>query len=129
MTTTTISTAILCVLILAVCIVTVKLYKKKLSSGCCGAGGDQTSVKRSPVSDRNKAHYPIVKRLSLDGMVCQNCAIRVENALNAIEGVWATVDLTRQEALVRMKQPVGYDELKSAVKGCGYVLVSESDAS
>lgn len=104
----------------------VKKYRKKLTSGCCGAGGEGT-VKKRRVSDRNKAHYPYTKILKIDGMSCGNCANRVENALNALDGVWASVDLGSQEALVRMKQPMDPELLKNAVRKQGYTVIRITD--
>ena len=122
----TISTAVICVILAVICIFSVKKYRKKLTSGCCGAGGEGT-VKKRRVSDRNKAHYPYTKILKLDGMSCGNCANRVENALNALDGVWASVDLGSQEALVRMKQPTDPELLKNAVRKQGYTVIRITD--
>ena len=122
----TISTAVICVILAVICIFSVKKYRKKLTSGCCGAGGEGT-VKKRRVSDRNKAHYPYTKILKIDGMSCGNCANRVENALNALDGVWASVDLGSQEALVRMKQPTDPELLKNAVRKQGYSVIRLTD--
>lgn len=122
----TISTAVICVMLAVICIFSVKKYRKKLTSGCCGAGGEGT-VKKRRVSDRNKAHYPYTKILKIDGMSCGNCANRVENALNALDGVWASVDLGSQEALVRMKQPMDPELLKNAVRKQGYTVIRITD--
>ena len=122
----TISTAVICVILAVICIFSVKKYRKKLTSGCCGAGGEGT-VKKRRVSDRNKAHYPYTKILKIDGMSCGNCANRVENALNALDGVWASVDLGSQEALVRMKQPMDPELLKNSVRKHGYTVIRITD--
>ena len=122
----TISTAVICVILAVICIFSVKKYRKKLTSGCCGAGGEGT-VKKRRGSDRNKAHYPYTKILKIDGMSCGNCANRVENALNALDGVWASVDLGSQEALVRMKQPMDPELLKNAVRKQGYTVIRITD--
>ena len=122
----TISTAVICVILAVICIFSVKKYRKKLTSGCCGAGGEGT-VKKRRVSDRNNAHYPYTKILKIDGMSCGNCANRVENALNALDGVWASVDLGSQEALVRMKQPTDPELLKNAVRKQGYTVIRITD--
>ena len=41
----TISTAVICVILAVICIFSVKKYRKKLTSGCCGAGGEGTVKK------------------------------------------------------------------------------------
>ena len=113
------STAIICAVLIVIAIIGIKSYAKKLTSGCCGASS-QPSVKKMKVKD--KSHYPYSRLLKVDGMSCGNCASHVENALNSLEGVWAQVDLEKGEALVRMKQEYGNNELKQAVKDAGYVF-------
>ena len=115
------STAIICAVLIVIAIIGIKSYAKKLTSGCCGASS-QPSVKKMKVRDKDKSHYPYSLLLKVDGMSCGNCASHVENALNSLEGVWAQVDLEKGEALVRMKQEYGNNELKQAVKDAGYVV-------
>jgi len=53
-------------------------------SSCCG---ERTPAeKKVKVKDRNKSSYPFVYRLKIDGMYCSNCARRIENALNSMDG-------------------------------------------
>lgn len=93
-------------------------YGKHLSSGCCGAGGGR--VRKKKVRDRDPSHYPYQALLQIDGMTCQNCAARVENALNAMEGVWAAVDLHGKSAKIRMKRRLPEAVLREAVRKAGY---------
>lgn len=88
--------------------------------GCCGERGE--NVKRLRVRDRNPAHYPYSLRLSVGGMVCGNCAVRVENALNALDGVYASVDLGSATAKVHLKSPPDEAVLREAVRRAGYVV-------
>lgn len=81
------------------------------------------------VRDKDKSHYPYSRILKVDGMSCGNCACHVENALNSLEGVWAQADLEKGEALVRMKQEHGNNELKQAVKDAGYVVYNIEESS
>ena len=115
------STAIICAVLIVIAIIGIKSYAKKLTSGCCGASS-QPSVKKMKVRDKDKSHYPYSRLLKVDGMSCGNCASHVENALNGLEGVWAQVDLEKGEALVRMKQEYGNNELKQAVKEAGWSI-------
>lgn len=117
-----VSTIIICAVLTAICIYSVIKYKKNLSSGCCGAS-KEGSVKKIRVADKEKSHYPYTEILKIDGMSCGNCANRVENALNSIDGVWSSVDLGKQEALVRMKHPVELEVFKKAVLEQGYVVI------
>ncbi len=92
--------------------------RRRIHSGCCGSGGD--SVKRVKAGDPNKKNYPFDQRLSIGGMHCKNCTIRVENALNEMDGVLAEVNLGRKEALVHMKQEIPASKLIAAVCAAGY---------
>ena len=115
------STAVICILLIVICVFGIKSYLKRLTSGCCGSSGEK-AVKRIKVKDRDLSHYPHQCILKVDGMSCGNCAIRVENALNAMEGVWARVDLESGEASVHMKQEYEDRALKDAVKASGYTV-------
>lgn len=114
-------TAIIILILVILCIVGIKSYAKKLASGCCGAGGDR--VKKVKVSDKNEAHYPYLAELKIDGMVCGSCANRVENCLNAVEGIWASVDLGNQSAKVRMKDKIEEQRLRDIVREAGYTVM------
>ena len=54
-------------------------------------------------------------------MSCGHCSARVENALNAIEGVHATVELKKKRAVVETE--VADDVLIKAVENAGYKVV------
>ncbi len=110
--------AIFAALILAIALITVRSYAKQLSQGCCGSGGDAPQ-KRTRPQDRNRAHYPFTETLIVDGMVCANCARRVENALNAVEGVWAEADVNTKRVTVHMKQQQNPELLRSITNGIG----------
>ena len=61
------------------------------------------------------------KILMIDGMSCGHCSARVENALNSIEGVHATVELKKKRAVVETE--VADDVLIKAVENAGYKVV------
>ena len=115
------STAVICILLIVICVFGIKSYLKRLTSGCCGSSGEK-AVKRIKVKDRDLSHYPHQCILKVDGMSCGNCAIRVENALNAMDGIWARVELESGEASVHMKQEYEDRALKDAVKASGYTV-------
>ena len=94
--------------------------KAKKGGGCCG---EHETVALEPVKDRNPAHYPYLVSLELGGMSCENCARRVANALNALEGVWATVDLNSHRAAVRCKERPDEESLRRAVSLAGYAVM------
>ncbi len=113
------STAIIVLILVVIAIFSIKSYAKKLSSGCCGSGGD--TEKKIKVRDKNPEHYSKCVEIGIDGMTCTHCKIRIENALNSEEGVWAEVDLKNQSATVRMKDMISEDALRHIISRAGYL--------
>ena len=98
-------------------------YIKKLKKGgdCCPEHEEATkSVK---VKDRDKSHYPYEAKLAIDGMSCGNCERNVENALNSLEGTWASVSLEDNQATVLLKRPPDIEKLSKAVSDAGYCVL------
>ncbi|MFQ7393622.1 MAG: heavy-metal-associated domain-containing protein [Collinsella aerofaciens] len=76
------------------------------------------------VADTDPSHYPYSDELLIGGMSCDGCARNVANALNALNGVWATVTYADHTARVCSKQPVDRDVLETAVKDAGYYVMT-----
>lgn len=95
--------------------------KVKYGGGCCGTKEPVTKVR---VADKDPSHYPYHYALHVDGMTCQNCQRRVENALDKMDGVWAKVDLQKATADVLAKKPYTEDQFRDTVKDAGYILLS-----
>ena len=110
-------------LLLLIGIFSVRSYAKKLAGGCCGGG---EAVKRVRPADRNLRHYPYRKRVEIYGMVCANCARRVESAFNAREGMCAKADVEKRCAIVYGKAPLEDSELRAVVSGAGYAALGIS---
>lgn len=98
-------------------------YIKKLKKGgdCCPEHEEAT--KSIKVKDRDKSHYPYEAKLAIDGMSCNNCVRNVENALNALDGTWATVSLEDNMATVLLKNPPDIEKLSKAVADVGYMVL------
>ena len=94
--------------------------RSRKGSACCGTPAE--TVRKTAVKDRNKSHYPFKTELSVGGMVCENCAAKVENALNALDGVWAKVDLGKHSAAVRTRTVPDVALLRETVSRAGYVV-------
>ena len=90
-------------------------------SGCCAV--TEKPDARVRVRDRNRAHYPYRVKAQVGGMTCANCARKVENALNAQDGIWATVDLNARTAQILTRQAPDVHALQEAVREAGYVLM------
>ena len=64
----------------------------------------------------------MTKTITIEGMMCMHCSGRVEKALNAIDGVTATVDLAAKTATVT--GDVTDEVLRKTVEDAGYKVVS-----
>ena len=96
------------------------LVRSRKGGGCCGE--HESAEKKVTVSDRNKAHYPYAVLLQIGGMTCENCARKVENALNLLDGTWAVVSISGGSAKVLSKTPPDEAAIREAVRGAGYVV-------
>ena len=83
--------------------------------GCCGESGKEPLIKPAKL-DRVIA----TKVMNIEGMRCENCNRRVQNALNSIEGVSAKVNGDKQQAIVKLGREVSDSELEKAVTSLGY---------
>lgn len=61
--------------------------------------------------------------LKIEGMMCQHCQKHMTDALNAMEGVTATVDLEAKTAAVEADHEISMDEFAKVVEDAGYTLV------
>ena len=95
-----------------------KIRKLRRGGGCCGEF--EKSEKRISVKDRNKSHYPYSVELSISGMTCINCARKVENTINSLDGVWAKVDLNTSTAKIYSKTERDINELCGIIAKAGY---------
>ena len=65
------------------------------------------------------------KKLVIEGMSCNHCKMRAENALKGVEGVSnAVVDLADKSAIVTLNADVDAAVLKESVEDAGYDVVS-----
>lgn len=58
--------------------------------------------------------------LSIEGMMCMHCQKHTSDALNAIEGITAEVNLEEKKAYVKADREISDDVLKKAVADAGY---------
>lgn len=103
----------------------VRIGKGK-DSCCSGAGGGAPDVKKTKhveVADTDPAHYPFTTQIRVRDMVCEGCVENVQNALNALPGTWATVDLASRTATVRTKTEPDENVLEHAIEDAGYSII------
>ena len=99
---------------------TVQRVRGKSKSSCCGS---TESVIPKPVEDTDESHYPYKYYVSIDGMMCSNCAANVENAINKSGDNWAHVNLGRKRAEVLSKTEKTEADFVKALKGTGYKVI------
>ena len=102
-------------IIIVIAFVAVRTMVKRIGrKGCCGSSGDYKSRKK-------KLKHVIATRVFVvEGMHCENCEIRVENALNRLDGVACKVSWKKKTAVVSYSQEVSEDLLKETVECLGY---------
>ena len=93
--------------------------RARKGGGCCG---EHETVARRRSSRARPGDLPYAATLTIGGMTCENCARRVENALNALEGVSAKVRVDDHTARVRCQTPPDEARLRQAVREAGYVV-------
>lgn len=99
---------------------------KGKDSCCSGSGGGAREMKKTrhvEVADTDPAHYPYTSEVRVRDMVCEGCVENVQNALNALPGTWATVDLESRTATVRTKAEPDVAQLERAIEGAGYSVI------
>ena len=109
-------------LVIAVFAVKSVIHRIHHGSACCGER-DAPQKKIQP-ADKNKSHYPYKYTLTVDGMHCSNCTHRVENALNSIDGLWATASLEKKSVTVLSKMELDASDLESEVREAGYTVLA-----
>jgi Cu+-exporting ATPase len=73
----------------------------------------------------NKGDQETMKKvIAINGMSCEHCKATVEKALNAINGVEASVNLKKNIAVVDLKTEIDDQTLKNAVNEAGYEAIS-----
>ncbi|MDD3205598.1 MAG: heavy metal translocating P-type ATPase [Lachnospiraceae bacterium] len=66
------------------------------------------------------------RTIKIEGMMCEHCKKRVEDALNALEGVTkAEVNLEAKTATVSMEKEISTEVLETAVTDAGYQFVRD----
>lgn len=117
-------TIVIIFILLLIVVLAVKsvIHRIRHGSACCGER-DAPEKKIQP-SDKDKSHYPYKYIFSVDGMHCSNCTRHVENALNSIEGLWASASLEKKSVTVLAKMEVDAADFESAIREAGYTVLS-----
>ncbi|MCR4788183.1 MAG: cation transporter [Lachnospiraceae bacterium] len=87
----------------------------KGEGSCCGGGSGIRLIKPQKFDN-----VIAEKTMTIEGMVCENCAGRVHNALNSIEGISAKVNRSKGQAVIKFGQPVDDEKIIRSVTDLGY---------
>lgn len=93
---------------------TVKHFRGQ--GGCCGGGGSYKPRKKK---------LPTIlyqKTFKVNGMHCEHCQNRVEEAVNDIQGVAGRVNLKKGEVTVSYAEDVADDVIKARIERAGYTV-------
>lgn len=111
-------TVIIIAALAAACFFAVRSYMKKISYGCCGAGGGEIDEKlKKPDISECKYKYTV----KIGGMSCKKCAERIENAFLR-QGIAAEVNHVKGEAVLYSKEPTSEFTIRSTVIGLNYTV-------
>lgn len=105
------------ILVVVIALSLVHMRKHFRGGGCCGSGSNTVRTKKTLTQ-------PQIGQLTMtiQGMHCENCQARVENALNRLDGVACLVNLRKKTALVRYSREVDREELRQIVEKLGYMV-------
>ena len=117
----TVSTIVIVVILAVILFFAVKnsIPHFRGEGGCCGGSGKEKLIKPAKLE-----RIIATKVIKIEGMRCENCNRRVQNALNQLDGVNAKVYGDRAEAVVKLGKDIEDIELEKAVSGLGYRVIS-----
>ncbi len=111
------------ILLIVLIVILVIMMSKKLTHGSSCCGTKEPPVKRIKPSDSDTSHYPFNYELRVEGMVCVNCARRVENAFISQGDMIAKADAMTKEVRLWSKRELSRQDAASIVSEAGYTLL------
>lgn len=110
---------IIIVILLIILLLALRRAKKHLKGGCCSSGS-------TTIRDKKTLSAPKLgeKVMSIEGMRCENCEIRISNALNRLQNVACTVSWRKKTAIVSYSADFSDQLLKSTVEKLGYKVTN-----
>lgn len=82
-----------------------------------------TNIQNHQNRKQKQEEIGMKKVLKIDGMMCNHCTGRVEQALNAMDGVQASVSLEEKSATVTLSKDISDEALVETVTKAGYEVV------
>ncbi len=102
----------------SVCVVTNALRLRRFK-----VKRDEAGTAEDPVESIERKEITMKYELKIEGMMCQHCQKHMTDALNAMEGVSATVDLETKTAAVEADHEISMDTFAKVVEDAGYTLI------
>ncbi|MBR6257846.1 MAG: heavy-metal-associated domain-containing protein [Lachnospiraceae bacterium] len=93
----------------------------KGEGSCCGGGSKMKLIKPAKLDT-----VIAEKNILIEGMVCEHCSGRIQNALNSVEGINAKVIRSKGKAVVKLGKQIGDEELKKIITDLGYKVTDIS---
>lgn len=115
------TTAIIITILIVIAVFAVKSYAKKLSHGCCGAGGGtvKTTISKDDMPDISDCKYKYTAVIG--GMSCKKCSARIENAF-ARHNAKAVVDFKSGNAEIYSPQQLTNFTIRQIITGMDYTV-------
>lgn len=112
----------------SVCVVSnalrLKFFKTRRPEPFCTSAEPSAESKTIPAVSGTLKGESVMITMKINGMMCMHCSGAVEKALNAIDGVTATVNLEAKTASIEASADVSNEILTKAVTDAGYEVVS-----
>lgn len=108
---------IILILLIAVGYGVISTVKHFQGKGACCGGGNSYKPRR-----KKRDHVIAKKTVCISGMSCDNCANRVMEAINRMEGASAVVSHKKGTAVVQLDRAIEDSVLKAAVEKAGYMV-------
>lgn len=95
----------------------------KYAEGNSNSNNDLLKINKSNINkeDSRKDEETMTKKVIIEGMMCNHCSGRVQQVLNEIDGVTATVSL--EEKCATVTGNVSDETIKSVISNAGYTVV------
>lgn len=84
--------------------------------GCCGGSNKLKKNRKKRLKKVLNEKYIV----QVDGMHCKSCAIRIENAINSVDGVVADVNLSKQTAKIKADHKIEISDIIEIIELEGY---------
>ena len=95
---------------------------EQIAEKAAGSQIEQTAEKVTDNNENDKEDNKMKETLKIEGMMCEHCKKHVEEALNAMEGVKAAVNLATKSAEVTMDKEIPDAAFAEVIEKAGYQL-------